>query len=67
MVGKNKKDDNWKKFIGNPMQSFMKDFGDTVQAVWMVREFNVKYPKSVQNLRFRFMGAGQVAGGDLQW
>lgn len=42
MVGKNEKDDNWKKFIGHPTSSFLQDFGDTVQAVWMVQEFNIK-------------------------
>lgn len=54
-------------FYGNPKSSFLENYHTKNKDVWLVQEFNMKFPKSVKNLRFRFNGKGQVAGGTLEW
>jgi len=54
----------YKQFRGHPL--LLLPFG--IKNVMMVNPFNTKFPKPVKNLRFRFMGAGQMTeGSNLQW
>lgn len=53
----------YQQFRGHPFY-FLKF---TEKNVWMADPVNLKFPKSVQHMRFRFSGAGQISQANLMW
>lgn len=53
----------YKQFRGHPF--YFLNF--TEKNVWMANPFNLKFPKAVQHMRFRFSGNGQISQAKLMW